>query len=212
MRNSKPIDAISIAISISAVVILFVVCSHLPPRLDENIPAKIGESLAVEAVSLLRPGGRITIITRDTQAFPQPALDVSLKSFYNEVHRTGASVASVHRLQLDPLRPVEVPPGDFYEFIRRLPPENVIVSFLGPPVLTEEQKARLGEMKPKIVAFCSGNLSEVIDPSHLFSAGLLHVAMVSRLAANSNNVSDPPKRSSFDQLYTIVRAKKTASL
>ncbi|HKS36819.1 MAG TPA: hypothetical protein VJW76_06495 [Verrucomicrobiae bacterium] len=205
MRNRRSIDIISILVAGAALVTIALFSWDFRPPVDRGLHAEIGRALAKEALSLARPGAEITVITRDTEAFRQPALDILLKSFQQEIGRAGSIAVTTHALQLDPLRPVEVPPGDFYELIRRSPADRIIVSFLGPPALTEEQRGALGTVKPKIIALCSGNLAESLDLQELFKAGLLHAALVNRRPAPG--AADVSRKSSgaFDGLYTIVR-------
>lgn len=201
MRNSKTIDLVACGTAGVALAALVLSSREFRPPVDRKLHSEIGRVLAKEALSLLRPGGAITVITRDTEAFPQPALDILLKTFQHEVRRRGE--INVQTLQLDPLRPVEVPPGDFYELIRRSTAERIIVSLLGPPVLSREQRNALGHVQPKIIAFCSGNLAETLDLSELFHAGLLHVALVNR--RDSRGAEEAPSSTTFDRLYTVVR-------
>ena len=160
MRNNNSTDIVSMLAASAACAAIFLSFWKFGPSVDQKLHSEIGRVLAKEALNLLRPGGQITVITRDTEAFPQPALDILLESFHQEVRRGGDFNVGIQTLQLDPLRPVEVPPGDFYELIRRSTAERIIVSLLGPPVLTKEQRSALGRVKPKIIAFSSGNLAE----------------------------------------------------
>jgi hypothetical protein len=206
MRKGKSTDIVCILITGAAVVTMLLTSGRFGPPVDRRLHAEIGRTLAREALGLLRPGGQITIVTRDTEAFPQPALDILLKSFRREVRRVGDFPIVTKSLQLDPLRPVEVPPGDFYEVIRQSGDDRVIVSLLGPPALTREQRAALGRAKPKIIAFCSGNLAEALDLRELFNAGLLHVALVNRSTAPAAGPASAGGLSEFDRLYTVVRS------
>ena len=206
MRNSNSTDIVSIMVASAACAAIFLSSWDFGPSVDRKLHSEIGRVLAKEALNLLRPGGQITVITRDTEAFPQPALDILLTSFQEELRRGGDFNVGTQTLQLDPLRPVEVPPGDFYELIRRSTAERIIVSFLGPPVLTQEQRGALGRVKPKIIAFCSGNLAETLDLSELFSEGLLHVAVVNRPASPATGDTRPNSPGTFDRLYRVVRA------
>jgi hypothetical protein len=174
---------------------------------DRRLHSDIGRALAREALRVLPPGGQITVITRDTAAFPQPALDILLRSFLQEIHREADVAVATHALQLDPLRPVEVPPGDFYELIRRSNTGRVIVSLLGPPVLTSEQRAALGTVKPKVIAFCSGHLAQALDLDALFRAGLLQAALVARPAPSVPASGPAGEAGAFERLYTVVRAE-----
>ena len=202
-RNATNIAAVLIVGAAFAAI--FLSTSEFGPPVDRKLHSEIGRVLAREALSLLRPGGQITVITRDTEAFPQPALDILLNSFEEEIRRGGKIKIGTQLVQLDPVRPVEVPPGDFYELIRRSTADRVIVSLLGPPVLTREQRDALGRVRPKVIAFCSGNLAETLDMSELFEAGLLHVALVNRGASNDAVQVSRSSSISFDRLYTVLR-------
>ena len=198
MRNRKVIDALSLgAIFISAGIIALSVWA-LPPKVDSKLYSEIGTVLARQALELLPSGGEILVIARETEAYPQPAMEIGLKEFQKQASRAGVNV-TVKRIQLDPLRSVEVPPGDFYEVIRRAKGKQVIVSLLGPPVLEPEQRSKLQQARPKIVAFCTGNLAEQSDLKEMFRSGLLHAAVVRK-------ESPPTSGESFDQLYAVVKA------
>lgn len=202
MSHRRFIEVIAVLSGLAAAVALLLTLWELPPRTDRALHTALGKAIARETLKLARPGGRITVITRNTSEFQQPALDLMLRSLRRELADGGATVV-VQAIQLDPLRPVEVPAGDFYDLIRRAAADQVIVSLLGPPMLTEEQWGKLGPVKPKIVAFYPGNVAETIDLRRLFDAGLLHVAVVNRAPAPGQGAK--PARA-FDDLYTVVRA------
>jgi len=168
--------------------------------------------MARQAMNLLQPGGQIIVITRDTAAFKNPASDLQLTSFNNTLRSAHVAVGRLLALQVDPLRPVEVPPGDFFELIRSATKGSVIVSFMGPPQLTEAQRRQLGEVKPAIVAFCSGSLPERVDLRTLFDQELLHAAVVSR--KSPARLSSPPKdlQGWFDESFLAITASDANTL
>ena len=166
-------------------------------RLHEGI----GRALAQEAMKLLAPGGSLTVVTRDTTTFPQPAVDRAMASFRQELRQSGVMIAAVQAIQVDPLRPVEVPSGDFYQLLRHGAAGDVLVSFMGPPLLDEEQRAVLGAIKPQIVAFCSGGLPDYVNLRLLAEQKLLHAAVVSRPLKASSSGLVISGRATFDDLY-----------
>jgi hypothetical protein len=203
MRNRRSIDALSIGgILVALGIAVFSVWS-IPPRFNAPVYSDIGKILARQALAILPSGGEVTIIARDLKTYPQPAMEITLRDFQKEISRAGVGV-TMKSIQLDPLRPVEVPPGDFYEAIRRSKANQVIVSLLGPPVLEPEQRAKLSGAKPKIVAFCTGSLAEQIDLRELLQSGLLHAAIINKQGPGSSGES-------FDQLYTLIQKAESSA-
>lgn len=197
-----PILAMVVALAAAGVLLL-----EPAPALAEGIHREVGQALAEQALRQLHPGARITVITRDTSAFPQPAVDLALSAFDAAVHRAGTTQVSVERLQIDPLRPLELPPGDTLDILRRAVVGDVIVSFMGPPRLSDEQRLALGAIKPKVVAFCPGSLPSYLDLRLLAEQNLLHAAVLSRPHPT------PPggaSRETFDTSYVRATAADLA--
>ena len=203
MRDSKVIQAVAAIVTVGAVVAMAVTeRGGFGSRINTEPHRAAGAEMARQSLSLLKPGGQIMLITRDTTAFQNPASDFLLESFQRELHRAHASISTIEKLQVDPLRLIEVPSGDFQKWIHHAAAGDVIVSFMGPPLLTSEQRRQLGEIQPAIVAFCPGSWPDQIDFRPLFEHGLLRTAIVSRCDQHSAAVSPQ----NFDQSFTVVTA------
>jgi hypothetical protein len=187
------------------------VSAHQAPSLDTRPHEAVGWMMARQAAGLLK-GGQISVIARDTSAFENPASDVQLGAFQKELRKSRLSIGSLHLLQVDPLRPVEVPPGDFTEIMRKSPPGSVIVSFMGPPAVAESQQSLLGAAKPAIIALCSGNVPERFDLKALFEQGLLQVAVLNRRDAKIFSPEPRDLQSRFDHWFVAVTASEAATL
>lgn len=159
---------------------------HWPPGEDRTIPERIGREMAAEAVRLRGASGRIVVLARDTEEFPQRSVDAALASFQAELDRSGTKAEAIRRFQVDPLRMVQVPPGDFFELMRRSKAGDVLVSFMGPPLLSEQQRSTLGNIQPKVVAFCPGYLPRYINLALMAERGLLHGGVVARTDASGD--------------------------
>ena len=83
-------------------------------------------------------------------------------------------------LKLNPIRLIAVAPGDFFDVLKKASEEDVIVSLLGPPVLTDRDVQRLGASHPKVVAVCSGWAPRQVNLRRIFEQGLLTTAIISR--------------------------------
>jgi hypothetical protein len=152
----------------------------LGPRVDAEPCETSARLMAQAALALLKPGGQINVIARDTSTFSNPASDIQLAGFLKSIGQARAEIGTVRKLQVDPLRPIAVPSGDFCELVRNADAGSVVVSFMGPPRLTPRERAGLGEIQPAIVAFCSGALPEMADMRMLYEQGLLKAAVLDR--------------------------------
>ena len=209
MVKSRVITAVSVAAIAGSLLALFLNFGAYPPGTDATVPREVGRALAEAATRLLPPGGRITVLARDTSAFRQPAAGATLDALLGEIRKAGATLASVEILQVDPLRPLQVSPDDFFQLLRRAKAGDVIVSLMGPPLLSDEQRQALGEIKPQIVAFCPGNLPNYIDLRLLAERHLLHAAVLARPLPSK---AAPPLAETFDNLYVRASAAELAKL
>ena len=125
MALSKPIQIAAIGVLIASLAALLLSLVQLPPYIDPAVHKDIGRAIARETLTLRKPGAPIIVIKRDTAAFPQPAADYQFKAFKKELARAKVEIASVQEVRLDPLKPVEVPPGDFLNLIRKAPADSV---------------------------------------------------------------------------------------
>ena len=213
MKDSRPVQVLAGLVTLAgAGVIYYSLGVGTSTPMDSRAPAAVGMVMARQAANLAKEGKQIIVITRDTTSFRNPATDIQLASFKKELRRSGLSVGTVQALQLDPLRPVEVPPGDFLELIRNSPKGSVIVSFMGPPLLNEAQRKQLGEIKPSIVAFCSGSLPDQVDLRATFDQGLLHAAVVSRRRGSAPTTQPADLQGWFDRSYLAITSANLASL
>lgn len=201
---------LTIVFGVMALAVAAIFFVRLPAPVDRKLHSEIGRALAAEASALLKPGGKVTVISRDTETFPQPSVDVLLKSFKRGM-KGDAEIANL-LVQVDPLRPASVPPGDFFELLRKAKPEDVIVSLLGPPVLSDQQRFVLGGVRPKVIALCNGAMSANLNLRSLFEAGLLHAAVVSRQFAPTRTDAQRQAPRDFANLYQTYSAKDLATL
>jgi hypothetical protein len=208
MKRARIISVLSVLVMLASLGAIWRALHDAPPSAPSDLPAEVGRVLAAEAGKLLGPGGRIVLISRDTESFPQPSFDALNASMQKALKQAGTPPALIRAIQLDPLRPLQVPPGDFVELLRKAGPADVIVSLLGPPFLSDEQRAAVGTVKPKVVAFWPGTLAEYGNLRPLFEQRLLSAAILHRpegLGLAAKGGAPAAGRSArFDQLYQIV--------
>ena len=199
---------------VGAGLLAFFSVNELPPRLDRRRHAAIGETLAREALRHLRPGAGVIAIIRDVEAFPHPESEAQFKGFLGALRTAGVPITATQRIQVDPLRPVEVPPGDFYELLRKAPAGGAVVSFMGPPLLSPEQRARLGEIKAAVLAFCPGAVADRNDLRPIFEAGLLRAALVERRDVSAAKPGSSPlgAHAWCEAHYRLVQAADVGGL
>ena len=212
MRDSRTIQVLAGVVTLSALVVAYLSSQGgLPPSTNPKPHEAAGAILARQALSLLKPGGKIIAINRDTATFKNPATDFQLASFKKALGAAHATIGTLQLLQVDPLHPLELPAGDFLQLTRNAPAGSVLVSFIGPPVLNEAQRKQAGELKPAIVAFCSGAAPDLIDLRGLFDLGLLQAAVVSR--RNPQSSPQPNNLQAwFDQYFMAITSANLADL
>src|SRR5690242_9807238 len=119
MRDNKAISTVAGLVALgSGATLVFCVNGGFGPHLDPAPHAAAGRVLAQQALSLLKPGGSMTVITRDTRTFQNPATDVLLSNLRKQLAKAGVKIDSLQALEVDPLRPVAVPAGDFFQWIK----------------------------------------------------------------------------------------------
>jgi hypothetical protein len=186
MQDSKIIGTIAVVATLGACASLWLTLGKgFGPPFDPAPHQASGTLVAEQALALLKPGGQITLIARDPGTFKNPACEVQMASFRKVLREHRASLRFVLLLQVDPLRPIRVPETDAVQAIRNTPAGSVIVSFMGPLVISDAPQKKLGEIKPAIVAFCSGTPSALMDLRPLFAQGLLHAAVVEKPGSRS---------------------------
>ncbi len=212
MRNRRLVDVLACLAIAGCAAGMFFHLRGLPPAPDPEAHEASGWRLAQETVRQLQPGGKVTVIARDLDAFHHPESALQLQAFRKELARNKVGIHATQSLQIDPLKPLEVPPGDFFELIRRAGPGSVIVSFMGPPLLTADQRERLGIVRPRILAFCPGALPQRLDLRVLFDAGLLHGAVISRPPPGRRAPEPRDASGWFERGYQWVTAAEVGQL
>jgi hypothetical protein len=211
MRQNKTIAGLAALVAVGAWASLYLLLHGTGPTLKAGPHEALGRVMAQQALSLVRPQGQIIVLARDTTAFENPASEIQLAAFKKTILKAHGAIRTIKWLQVDPLRPVQVPSGDFFELLRRVPEGDVVVSFMGPPLLTQVQRSQLGNIKPAVVAFCSGSLPELIDLKLLFEEGVLSAAVVAK--GNSPHLSSKTlDKEKVGQVYLTVTRTNLSDL
>lgn len=209
MRNSRTINVVAVATTLAAWVGLHAYLHPGPPAMDRKPHEALGEVLAAEALARLKPGARLLVIARDPEPYQVPASAAQLESFESAILRGGGQIAGCHWIKLDPLRLPAVPPGDFFDLIRRGREDDVIVSFIGPPVLEMDQVSMLGTRRPQVLAVCTGEMPAQVDLVRIFDQHLLAVAVIDRTPP-SGPAASGGTRAEFDRRFRLVTGSDLA--
>jgi hypothetical protein len=212
MRDTKATRAIASLALLGALGSLFLSFYPIPPRPNRLLHEALGQVLAEEALRLQGKGGRLVVIVRETSEFDSPATALQSKGFHRAVLKAGQKVAQTKRIKIDPLRVVVVPPGDFFDLIRKSSEKDVIVSFMGPPALNETQVAQLAGKRARIVALCTGDTPNQVDLRRLFASDLLHAAIVSRRNVPAGGPEPTDARARFDRFYRVITPDNLSDL
>lgn len=211
MKNSKALNAVTVILTAAAWGGLYLWHQPHPPAPDLAPHRGLGEVLAAEALRVLEPGARLVVIARDPSPFQVPASAAQLDSFLDAIRHAGKRVAFTNQIKLDPLRRMAVPPGDFFELLRRGGENDVIVSLLGPPVLEQPQLAKLGNKRPRVLALCAGTTPEQVSLARLFEQRLLTAAVIDRADAPARS-TERSARPAFEQMFKLITTANLSEL
>ena len=211
MRNSKPLNWTAGVVAVLASGWLAHYLLPSPPPIDPRAHFGAGEALAAEAMRLGDSSSRIIAIVRDMVEFKVPAAKAQLDGFQAALKTAGRPPAVLRIMKDDPLRVVGVQSGEFLELLRQAKENDVFVSFLGPPVLTDDQLRKLGPKRPKVVALCSGAMPARVDLGKVFAQQLLHAVVVSRPDAPVQpGLGD--NRKAFEFMFKVITTQNLAEL
>lgn len=204
MRNNKTLNWSAGAVIAMAGAWLGLFLFPSPPGIDTRLHEAVGESLAAEAIKLSDASARYIVLARDNVEFKVPATDAQLAGLQRALKAAGRTPAVARIFKADPLRVVEVPPGDFLELLRQAKDNDVFISLLGPPNLVEAHLAKLGANKrPKVIALCAGNLPRRVDLKRLFAQHVLHTAVVSRPDAPAT-LEPGDSKAAFAKMFHVI--------
>jgi hypothetical protein len=212
MGNKKIVSTAAVVVILAALGSLYFTLIGLPPHVDVRPHEALGEVMARETHKLVGSGGRILLIRRDTTVYPNPAADTQIRAFDRELRKAGASVAVTTVIKTDPLRLLSVPSGDFYKILEKASDSDVIASFMGPPVLTDDQVAKLAGKRPKIVAVCSGDIPRQVDLKRRFEQKLVDTAILSRRDVPSALPTSDSLQAWFDHFFVVASQANLAEL
>jgi hypothetical protein len=211
MATRKMVNVLAVATMVAAWGCLLLLLHPRPPRIDRRPHEALGEVLAAETERLLEPGARLIVLARDPEVFQVPAAAAQLESFQRALRKAGIRITTLRGFKVDPLRVTGVPAADFFELLQKCREDDVIVSFLGPPVLGEDRLTRLGAKRARILAVCSGAMPAQVDLQKLFQQKLLTAAIVSRPEAPAR-AAPGSKQSAFDEMFKLITPANVAGL
>lgn len=210
MGNKKILGLVAGLVVLGSLVSLFLSCYGLPPDLDRRPPRALGQRLAREALKLGGAGTKVILITRDTSLFTNPFLDELQEGFLSTLRQGGGQLTLTHAIKVDPLRVTAVPPGDFLQILKKASTSEVVVSLLGPPVLTDGQADTFSGKAPRLVALCSGQMEDRLSLKKVFAQGLMQVAVVDKKSATRGGPGGDGLEAWFDHFYAVVTPESPA--
>ncbi len=179
--HSQPGKIITAAVlgCLAIIALAFMLFWHSTP-FDERPHVGFGEAAAREAAKLAGPGGKVALISVDIALVDRPALKAQLRAFEETLKKSGHSIAVRKTVGLDDVRVLRAPPDAFFELLRKQAENDVIVSLVGPPVLSPEQWRKVPEKHARVLAYVSPDLVAGMDVKGLLQQGLMNTAIVTR--------------------------------
>ena len=212
MGNAKAKTIVASLLLAGSALWLYLCLHKTPPQSEDKVHDAVGRVMAEEAARLVGASGGVTLLARDTTVCPNPATDSQMKGFFAAARKLKLPLTATNWIKLDPLRPVRMPPGDFADILRKLNEGDAVVSFVGPPLLTAAQRAKLGDRKVRILALCSGAMPQQVDLRSLFEQNLLHAAVISLPAPRRGPPPSDDAQAWFQLSFQLITPANLAEL
>jgi hypothetical protein len=180
MHKQKLKTWLSLAVIVAAAIFFYLRAFERGPDFELRPHLALGEALADLAGKSAVRGGRITLIAPDPSIGKWPAVEAQLKGFYRGLRRANVQLSATNLIKLDPIRLARVPSQEFMKMIRKQSDADLIVSLLGPPIPTPEERAQLPAKHARVIASCTGELPRQVNLKSLFEGQLLEAAIISR--------------------------------
>jgi len=168
--------------------------------------AALGQVTAEETAKLLENKGRIAVVAHGPKdCIVNPSLAEELKSFQKTIkQQPGIAVVATETIEQNPDSSSALGLGGdvFVDLLKKNPDVDAIVSFVGPPVFSDN--AQIQELPPKLPKFIAVSLTGV-ELKPLFQADMVQLAIIRRLGAAPASSPEPKtSRELFDRHYQII--------
>jgi hypothetical protein len=197
--------------SLALAAMAFMLFWHSTP-FDERPHAGFGEAAAREAAKLAGPGGKVALISVDTTLVDRPAIKAQARAFEETLKKSGHTITVRKTVGLDDVRVMRAPPDAFFELLRKQSENDVIVSLVGPPLLTPEQLRKVPEKHARVLAYVSPDLVASMDVKGLLQQGLVNAVIVTRPRPMGTLPSTGGPAEWFRCLFQIVTTDNLAEL
>ncbi len=206
------IVAVAILTIIASVVFIFATQYQGTPKRDKKPYIAIGEVMAEETAKLLNNQGQVVVVDMDIRQWPMGKIQREAFQKILGKHQ-GITMAGTENVPMEKVYRSD--PGMaftsemFFELLSKYPNISAIVSFLGAPVLQDEEIARLGTNIPKII---------VLSPigtglKKLLEGQVVQVAIVSRSESGLPSSKESETiREWFDRHYQVLSPESESSI
>jgi hypothetical protein len=182
--------------------------SQRPAKINLTLDQTVGEVVAGETSKLLNNQGQVVLITQDTSADFNEALDAQAKSFQKALRtKRGLTMEAIERIQRPPTnmnRENGLSKGQFLKVVQDHPNAAAIVSLMGFPQLQAEDIALLNPGKCKYVAVFNSAVG--IDLERLRAQQVMDLAVVARAEVVTPAGTAPrTARDWFDASYSMLK-------
>lgn len=212
MGKTRIKTALGVALLLVSAAWYFVAFLWISPPFDSRLHDALGEAMGQEVLKLSGGKGRVILVQRDSRTTHSPASDAQVRALARVLRSGGSQIALTNVMKVDPLRIPSVPPGEFFQILKKASEGDVIVSLLGPPVLPDQMAGKLDASGAKVVALCAGAVPRTVNLKELFQKNLLNVAVVDRASPPAMASDGATGRSLFDRYYQVVTAANVGDL
>lgn len=186
-------------------------CGRQEGKTDDRRFAALGEVMAKATAQLLGGKGTAVLVVPEPDPSQPNPYDATLAAFRPALTAAGVQITGVETVKL----PGFVMSGSapfsaqkFSELMQKDAAADVLVSFIGAPILTADQLAQLPSPHPKVVSVATYN-----PPTRdLFAQKIFYLAAVPKPGADAAAPAPADPQACFDAGYQLVTPENAAVL
>ena len=208
--NKQLTAILAVAIIIGSV--FFIYRQQAGPQMRSNVTVfrGLGEVVAEQTLKAVNNRGQVVIWMFKHTDENNPAMEAILKSLTESLKKAPnvkllpSEKVTINTAGEGVSEVAGIPKSQFLDLLEKYSTANFVISFVGVPSLTAQDKRSLGEKHPKLLVV---DTFEYAGQAKQYDPQLVATAIVPRLGGVSTNTEAKTARQMFDRYFQVLTAE-----